>query len=194
MSDWVSYPEAYLGLPSMRNNAAIIVPYFQGLGWTDNAIAGMLGNMQTESTINPGLWQGRYTPADPLTTEQGYGLTQWTPASKLINWATENGLDYMSGDVQMQRIKYERENNLQWSTNNILNYTWDEYVVSTESPETLARVWVWAYERPTDPNIPQRQEQARYWYNFIKELKLPVWLLFKIKEVNRYARCRKRTR
>ena len=78
----------------------------------------------------------------------------------------------------MARIQYERENNLQWSTDNLLHYTWDDYVNSHETPEILARVFVWAYERPSDPDIPLRQKNARFWYNYFN--RLPIWLLFKL--------------
>ena len=181
MNDWIYKETAYLTESEQQHNARFIQNFFTSQGWTREAIAGMLGNMQVESTINPGLWQGREVPADIYTTEKGYGLTQWTPANKYITWADANMLDYKNGDNQMARIQYERENNLQWSTDNILHYSWDDYVVSHESPETLARVFVWAYERPSDPDIPLRQANARYWYNFFK--RPPIWLLFKLGRV-----------
>lgn len=181
MNDWIYKETAYLNSTEQKHNAKFIQKFFTEQGWTREAIAGMLGNMQVESTINPGLWQGREIPADIYTTEKGYGLTQWTPANKYITWADANMLDYKNGDNQMTRIQYERENNLQWSTDNILNYTWDDYVNSHESPEILARVFVWAYERPDDPDIPLRQQCARYWYNFFKHP--PIWLLFKLGRV-----------
>lgn len=183
MNNWVYIDNAYLGRASMKNNAAIIWDFFvNGQGWSKNAVAAMLGNIQVESTISPRLWQGRTYPDDPYTTTKGYGLTQWTPARKLINWCDENGLDYQDGDAQLQRILYEQQNGLQWSTENILDMTWDQFIVSEESPEILARVFVWAYERPSDPNIPLRQENARYWFNLFT--RHPIWLLFKLKEVN----------
>lgn len=181
MNEWIYKETAYLNSAEQKHNARFIQDYFTLQGWTREAIAGMLGNMQVESTINPGLWQGRVVPEDIYTTEKGYGLTQWTPANKLITWADANMLDYKNGDNQMLRIQYERENNLQWSTDNILHYTWDDYVSSHESPEILARVFVWAYERPDDPDIPLRQASARYWYNFFKHP--PIWLLFKLGRV-----------
>ena len=181
MNEWIYKETVYLNLAEQKHNAKFIQKFFTEQGWTEEAIAGMLGNMQVESTINPGLWQGRVVPADIYTTEKGYGLTQWTPANKYITWADANMLDYKNGDNQMARIQYERENNLQWSTDNILNYTWDDYVNSHERPETLARVFVWAYERPDDPDIPLRQASARYWYNFFKHP--PIWLLFKLGRV-----------
>ena len=181
MNDWIYKETSYLNTAEQKHNARFIQDYFTLQGWTREAIAGMLGNMQVESTINPGLWQGRVVPADIYTTEKGYGLTQWTPANKYITWADANMLDYKNGDNQMARIQYERENNLQWSTDNILHYTWDDYVNSHERPEILARVFVWAYERPDDPDVPLRQQCARYWYNFFKHP--PIWLLFKLGRV-----------
>ena len=68
----------YLSQGEMESNAKEIYTYLSDKGWTLNAISGLLGNMQRESTINPGLWQslkeGNYSG--------GYGLVQWTPASK----------------------------------------------------------------------------------------------------------------
>lgn len=183
MPDWVYIDNSYLSLTNMKINAAIVWEFFvRQHGWTPNAVAGMLGNIQVESTISPRLWQGRSTPEDIYTTEKGFGLTQWTPARKLINWADERGFDYRDGNTQLQRILYERQNGLQWSTENILHVDWDGFVTSTESPETLARVFVWAYERPADPDIELRQNNARFWYNFLSLP--PLWLLFKLKEAN----------
>lgn len=42
-----------LTMEQMKVNASYIARYLQGQGWTINAIAGMLGNMQSESAINP---------------------------------------------------------------------------------------------------------------------------------------------
>ena len=46
----------YLTQGEMESNAKEIYTYLSDKGWTINAISGMLGNMQRESTINPGLW------------------------------------------------------------------------------------------------------------------------------------------
>ena len=184
MADWVSVTNTYLTLEQMQVNAGIINEYFTGLGWTTEAVAGMLGNMQSESTINPDIWQGRSTPDDIYTSGKGYGLTQWTPGSKMITWADESGLDYKLGDTQVARISYEVDNNLQWSTNNFLHYTWQDYIHSTRSPADLARVFVWGYERPADPNVALRQDQAEYWYSYLQgrrypRKKMPVWMMLR---------------
>lgn len=41
----------------MKVNAQYILDYLKKKGLTKNAVCGMLGNMETESFINPGLWQ-----------------------------------------------------------------------------------------------------------------------------------------
>lgn len=42
-----------LNLEQMKINATYIWNYLGSLGWTKNAVAGILGNMQSESSINP---------------------------------------------------------------------------------------------------------------------------------------------
>lgn len=148
--------------------------FFSAYGWTVNAIAGMIGNIMVESGCNPGCTQYASinwdNPSTIQATNGGIGLTQWTPARKYYNWAVDNNLDPLDGNTQCQRIEYERENKLQWSLNNYGNHTWEQFVTSTESPEILARVFVWAYERPANPNIPQRQRNARWVYDYLINL------------------------
>lgn len=54
--------------------------------WTDGAIAGMLANMQNESSVNPNRWEGD-TPYGTTVGGRpgGYGLVQWTPYTNIIN-------------------------------------------------------------------------------------------------------------
>lgn len=151
----------YLTLEEMTVNANYIYNWLSERGWTKNSIAGMLGNMQTESTINPCLWQNR----DSGNTSLGFGLVQWTPATKLINWANENGLPYADMDTQLLRIEYEIANNLQWIPTTEYPMTFQEFKVSTESPEYLAQVFLKNYERPANQNQPERSTQARYWFD-----------------------------
>lgn len=172
MSEFISIPNVYLEQKQRTHNARIIYRLLREQGWTPSSIFGILGNMDVESTLNPELWQGRQTPANIYTTNKGYGLNQWTPANKLITWADGEGLSYFQGEAQIKRMIYEYANNLQWSTDNILNYTWIQYVNSNEPISTLTRVFMWAYLRPGNPNLELRQQRslfyARYMYNFPK--------------------------
>lgn len=42
-----------MDLEKMKINATYIWKYLEEKGWSKNAVAGMLGNMQSESAINP---------------------------------------------------------------------------------------------------------------------------------------------
>ena len=55
-------------------------------GFTKNAACGVLGNMQQESGINPGIWQSTNN------ISLGYGLVQWTPATVFLNRAVETNV------------------------------------------------------------------------------------------------------
>jgi len=151
----------YLSMDEMKINAEYIMGYFLSKGWTKNAVAGMLGNMQTESTINPGIWQSM----DAGNMSMGYGLVQWTPASKYINWAQGNGKDYTHIDSQLARIDYEIDNGIQWISTSAYPLSFQEFRVSNETPEYLAQAFIRNYERPADQTQPVRSTQARYWYD-----------------------------
>ena len=156
----------YLSLSEMQINATYIYKYFYSLGWTLNAISGMLGNMQRESTINSGLWQNR----DEGNTSLGLGLVQWTPATNLINWANTKGLDYLKISTQCAKIYDEYLNGGQYYETSDYPLSFSEFAISKESPEYLASVFLKNYERAGVEAESERKENARYWYNYLQDL------------------------
>ena len=91
---------------TQKANAEFLYRYFSARGWTRSAIAGMLGNMTVESYLLPDITE--------IGGGGGYGLVQWTPASKLINWTRANGLDYRTLTGQAARIQYEMTHGIQF--------------------------------------------------------------------------------
>lgn len=173
--EWIAR-NSPLNLEEMQNNALIQYDLFIQNGWTLNAICGMLGNQQAESGINPNAWQN-YT----VNYNMGYGLVQWTPATKYIDWA---GVNYNSGNRQVERILWEVENEEQWL--NKENMTFYEFTQSNKTPYELAMIFLRCYERPSDLNQPQRGTNANYWYEFLngkpfptKAKKMPLWFYLK---------------
>jgi len=152
---------AYLTREEMTINANYIMNYLLQRGWTKNAIAGMLGNMETESTINSGIWQN----LDAGNTALGFGLVQWTPATKYIEWATANNYNITDINGQLERLQYEMDNGIQWIATDEYPITFAQFKVSTQTPEYLAQAFLKCYERPKDQNQPDRSTQARYWFN-----------------------------
>lgn len=150
-------------------NAKYIYSYLLNKGWAVESIAGMLGNMQAESSINPGRWQSE----DIGNTSMGYGLVQWTPATKYINWCAEQGLnDYSTLDNNLARIIYEVENNIQWIATEGHNFSFNEFATNSIGSNILqlAKAFLLNYERPADQSDSvqvYRGELALVWYEFL---------------------------
>ncbi|MHC5375381.1 phage tail tip lysozyme [Enterococcus sp. LJL120] len=147
---------------SQEQTAKEIWDYLTNRGWSKESTAGVLGNMQSESGIIADRWEG-----DRIgNMSGGYGLVQWTPATKYINWANGRGLPYKAVSSQCERLIWEVANNEQFYHPSM---SFKQFTQSTQSPETLADIFIRYYERPANPNQPIRQTQARYWYNKFKE-------------------------
>ncbi len=135
--------------------------YLTGKGWTQESVAALLGNMQSESGIVADRWESDNVG----NLSGGYGLVQWTPATKYIDWAKANGLTYQEVSSQCKRLEWEVANGQQFFHPSM---SFKQFIQSTQSPETLADIFIRYYERPYNPNQPARQTQARYWYNALK--------------------------
>lgn len=152
---------SYLNKEQMTVNATYIMSVMTSQGWSKNAVAGMLGNMETESTINPGLWQS----LNEGNMAGGYGLVQWTPASNYINWANSNGYDIGDINGQIARINFELENGLQYISTSEYPLSFQQFKTSNESPEYLASAFLKNYERAGVEKEQERRSQARYWFD-----------------------------
>ncbi|WP_310603664.1 phage tail tip lysozyme [Anaerosporobacter sp.] len=156
---------SYLTTSQMTANAQYILNYLRGKGWTKNAVCGMLGNMQTESTINPGIWQS----LKANNTSGGFGLVQWTPATKYIDWANSKKLPVANMDSELQRIIYEVSANIQYIATSTYKMTFSQFTKSTESAYYLACVFLHNYERPANSSQDKtRGDQATKWFNTLK--------------------------
>ena len=154
----------------MKVNAKYIYSYLKSEGWTLNAIAGMLGNMQAESTINPGRWESE----DIFNYSKGFGLVQWTPATKLLYWSFDLLYeDPSTMDCNLHRILYEVENNLQWIATTNYNLSFKEFTTSTNSVDYLSKAFLLNYERPADQseNVQNyRASLSTNWYTYLLSL------------------------
>ena len=131
----------------------------KGWGCSDGAIAGILGNMQAESS----LIADRFQNDDVGNDSVGYGLVQWTPATIIFDWAKAQGLDHKSVSTQCARIKYEADHGLQFFESGATFWNW---LKSDGTPEQKADDFIRYYERPaTLATSPQRQGFARNWYD-----------------------------
>jgi hypothetical protein len=151
----------YLNTSQKLNNAQLVANHFIATGWTPNAISALCGNMSGESTLNPNLYEQGYNHS----LSRGYGLVQWTPATKLMDWCNARGLDWSDGDAQLSRIDYEQLNGIQWIKKSSYPMTFNEFTQSTLDPQTLTEYFIWDYERPSsyygNLSLPKRKEFAQ---------------------------------
>ena len=160
-------------------NANNIYGTLYSRGWTVNAVCGVLGNMGAESGYNPWRWQGDNVGAstgDPWTNI-GYGLVQFTPASKYISDPNAQALSGYApnfsdksgnpSDGYAQTLFFDQYADYYATTSYPLSYA--DFKQSTDSPAYLARAWLYNYERPKKPGATEaaRAENAEYWYTVL---------------------------
>lgn len=161
----------------MKVNATYIYKYLSDKGWSINAIAGILGNMQHESSINPGRWQSD----NPGNEGSGYGLVQWTPSTKYTNWAKLNGhSDPSTMDSNLDRILYEVKMKIQYSSTSGYPESFEEFTKSTKDPYYLACAFAWNYERSwvvlygsaeeKEALRKKRGGSAEDWFNYLSPI------------------------
>lgn len=150
----------------MGVNASYIYRYFHSKGWSNKAIASILGNMSVESSLNPGRWQ-----SDNVNNlDGGYGLVQWTPATNYINWCANNGIvDYSEMDSNLARIQYEFDNNLQWISTDSYPISFEEFSKSNESIEYLTTAFLKNYERAGVEHLETRINYSNMWYEGMQD-------------------------
>lgn len=115
---------------ALTQNAQCVYDYLRAKGWTKEAVCGILGNMELESTINPGRYGSNGSNTNVL------GLVQWSPATKYTNWAAQNGYGNTSMQGQLERILWEVENPGpsgadQWYATSNYNLTFKQFTTST---------------------------------------------------------------
>lgn len=153
----------WLSQSEMETNATYVYSYLKNKGWSINAICAMLGNFQSESHINPSIWQG----LNEGDTENGYGLAQWTPSTKYLNWCSDNGYSSTSMNVALDRLDYEISNNLQWGNTSTYPLSFLEFKSSTQSVGYLTYAFLYNYERPLSLEQSWRITQAESWYSYL---------------------------
>ena len=123
---WSGTPNTY-----QYNNANIIRSFFLNEGWTINAICGMLGCMQGESTVNPAFIQEsrrsrlphsasdlQYVPNSVMKNffKEYYQDTRRRYGIGLVQWDGYSDVPLSGGGTEKQQkmVAYAIANNIQW--------------------------------------------------------------------------------
>jgi hypothetical protein len=175
----------YLTQSEMENNATEFYSYFNSKGFSIESVAGMLGNLQQESNINPGMKQ-------TASAGSGWGLIQWTPSSNLTDYANAQGSDWAAGEIQTQLMWDEIINGYggQWIPKPALgySYTGDEFSKLTDVSEAC-KAYLYERERAGVEALSNRLTYAGNWYEYLtgvtppappapaKRKGMPVWMM-----------------
>lgn len=175
---------SYSGLTSsekLNNARQFCSHYYWDQGWSPVAICAILGNIDVESHINPGAIEG--DPYGQLEDNSvmvnypgGVGLVQWTGAYNLVQYAIDEGREWYDGNLQMQRLEYEKANGLEFvgQTVNGVYYDWNmTNMWENVNVRDMTEAFCLGYLRPADPSgtMANRKAQAEYWLNHFDDIK-----------------------
>lgn len=189
---WVAQPSGgyTLGSADWLSNFNEIITQLSS--WTDEALAGMIGNFQHESGMNPWRWEN-----DTVNYLGGYGLAQFTPANGYINLSgatpnlststTTTGATPADGARQLTAIDtdelhkwvsscwrdywspvvysqlYQYRNQILWTWGNGSSISFAQFKACTDV-DACAFIWLACYEGPGSPNYALRKATAETVY------------------------------
>lgn len=175
------------------HNGMKLAQLLYNLNWTEESIAGILGNVEPESGLSPAMVEGNEYPdfipsnAEVLANTSfygGLGFVQWTPGRiELVDWAENNRQQvWYDGMTQVNRFKWELENNYGWPY-------WSWYVGIHSPPDDCAEFFCRHYCRPANPDatVGYRRAAGLRWYDNIHDkLHKPIdWVLYSKKQRER---------
>lgn len=159
-----------------EKNAWAVWQFLKSKGYSEQAAAGILGNMDQESGIMPDIDEGGGGP--------GYGLVQWTSpiagesgrayVQRLLAQAGISG-DYRNINTQLQLLEWHMHNG-QYIPSAAYPYSVAQFKALTDIG-TATMAFEANFERPAVTH-PERIPLAQYWYDLLKDLKpsKPTWM------------------
>lgn len=193
-----------------KDNSVMIYNILHARGWTVEAVAGLLGNVSSESGFNPWRWQGDnvLNSYDDITTQNAhaYGLCQFDPAGKYINYAGSyagygpNFNDRVGRvtDGQAQMLFINDHADYYPTTAYPLSYAqYKAVTISEHDMAWITHAWFSNYERGTWDS--GRATVGQFYYEYLNDLppvpppptettKLPLWMMIRINDTYRRRR------
>ncbi|MCD5252444.1 phage tail tip lysozyme [Enterococcus faecalis] len=152
-----------------EKNAWAVWQFLKSKGYSEQAAAGILGNMDQESGIMPDIDEGGGGP--------GYGLVQWTSpiagesgrayVQRLLAQAGISG-DYRNITTQLKLLDWHMHNG-QYIPSAAYPYSVSEFKALTDIG-TATMAFEANFERPAVTH-PERIPMAQYWYDLLHNLK-----------------------
>lgn len=152
-----------------EKNAWAVWQFLKSKGYSEQAAAGILGNMDQESGIMPDIDEGGGGP--------GYGLVQWTSpiagesgrayVQRLLGQAGISG-DYRNITTQLKLLDWHMHNG-QYIPSAAYPYSVAQFKTLTDIG-TATMAFEANFERPAVTH-PERIPMAQYWYELLHNLK-----------------------
>lgn len=157
--------------PAAVDNAAVIWNFLKSKGLNDYAVAGIMGNLEKESGLDPCNLQNSYNKKlnisdadytavvdagaypDFVTDKAGYGLVQWTYWSRkkaLLDYAKASGTSI--SDLNMQLAFMWQELQGYKAVMTVLN--------SAASVREVSDIVLHKYEQPEDQSVAVEEKRA----------------------------------
>lgn len=203
---WHAKPSGGYGINSTeaRDNATEFYSVTNAAGWTLEATAAALGNMQHESGLNPWRWQSDIVSM--TSDSKGYGLVQFTPAYGYINGygigvqgyapnlstsGITPGANPSDGLAQSIVISEDRAGKYfvrSWAPAQF-KLNWSQFKTANDLYAATG-AWLYNYESPQGPAglLNDRYNSARTYYEYLSGVtppppptgEVPIWLMKKI--------------
>ena len=156
----------FLSEAEKTDNARLIYKILADYGWSKNAICATLGNLEQESTLNPGIKQ---------TYGSGFGLAQWTPGTHYTNWAAKNGYPNDSIEGQLYFLNWTMRPDCPWESKmwyrtTLFPLSYEEFISSDAAVAYLTEAFMREYERPGIPHLDRRVAYAEKWLAYFSGL------------------------
>ena len=142
---------------SAEGNADNIASLLYSLDFTLESIAGILGNMEHESFLNPAQHQ--------IGGGDGLGLIQWTPSTSLINYVPE---PWYNGNHQVNLVVQEMNGTVsgRWLPTSRYPYSYEEFKQLTDVVEST-EAYCMERERAGVVAMQSRIDYAMQWYDYL---------------------------
>lgn len=172
------------------NNAQLVYSVMYTYGMSDEQIAGMLGNLHCEGSIDPtaieGIYNEKYTIAgarkqDAITrgfadyTVNVLGYTSSGYKAADDNYYCGIGLMQFTADNNLALRNYADSNSLNWWSMDaqlgfmLAHYKFNDTWVTAGGVDNASDEFCDQYERPASPNYQDRRDSAAGWYVLMNE-------------------------
>ena len=173
------------------HNGMKLAQALYNFGWSEEAISGILGNIEAESNFSPATLENNIFPDFIPSNEEliaahynsGLGWVQWSPGTEFFpQWIQDNNNPvWYDGMTQIKRFKWEYDTSW-WPW-------WPWYAKVKSPPEDCAEFFCIRYCQPQNPEATMgaRKASALRWYDNIHDkLHKPIdWVLYSRKNRER---------